>query len=456
MAEKIRLTRDDLYAAKVNGIVAEQEALARAMPAFSATPTWRKIVFSSLFFLSVAGALGALAGWGIIEPFMNEAIIVRGAIENTEGPRGVLRSQGQTVYVRGIPILADDRVTRIVGRGQFEMVKESGDLTIGHPVRAAVMILQQPGEDRILIGTRIVVEDLPPEHKDEPVPDIDEVAGASVLSGVFGFAIVGACIAGLIAAADGLMSRNLRRGFLSAACGVGIAIGGGLVGLIPGGIVLALGMSLITAMSDGLWTSDSVTGVSLLILIVSRSLTWGILGLTVGLGQGAAMRSKKLFVNGLLGGMLGGLLGGIFFEPLIKAFANTDIGGQAMISRMIGFSIIGASAGFMIGLVEHLAKDAWLLMRAGPLAGKQFIIYKSPTTLGSSPKCEVYLFKDPAVEPRHALIRKVGSRHEIEDMGTPSGTLINGQPVRRQTLREGDQIVIGKTLLEFAERSRGG
>jgi hypothetical protein len=154
--------------------------------------------------------------------------------------------------------------------------------------------------------------------------------------------------------------------------------------------------------------------------------------------------------------MLGGLLGGIFFDPLIKIFANTELSGQAMISRAFGFGIIGMSAGLMIGLVEHLAKDAWLLMRAGPLAGKQFIIYKSPTTLGSSPKCEVYLFKDPDVEPRHAAIRKVGNRHEIQDLGSPSGTYVNGQRVQRQNLREGDQIGIGKTILEFAERSRGG
>lgn len=189
--------------------------------------------------------------------------------------------------------------------------------------------------------------------------------------------------------------------------------------------------------------------------MVSRSLIWGVYGLGFGLGPGAAMRSKKLLINGLMGGVLGALLGGALFEPICKLFAGATFGGQALMSRAIGFSFVGLSTGLMIGLVEQLAKDAWLLMRVGPLSGKQFILYKDPTAIGSSPKCEIYLFKDPDVEPRHALIRKTGTSHEIEDTGTPNGTYVNGQQVRRQILKDGDQIVIGQSLLEYSEKSPG-
>ena len=61
-------------------------------------------------------------------------------------------------------------------------------------------------------------------------------------------------------------------------------------------------------------------------------------------------------------------------------------------------------SGLFVGLVESLTKDAWLLMIVGPLKGKQFIVYKNPTRIGSSPKCEIYLFKDPAIDPFHATI----------------------------------------------------
>jgi hypothetical protein len=36
-----------------------------------------------------------------------------------------------------------------------------------------------------------------------------------------------------------------------------------------------------------------------------------------------------------------------------------------------------------MGLVESALKDRWLYVTSGPLAGKQFILYKSETTIGS-------------------------------------------------------------------------
>ena len=35
-------------------------------------------------------------------------------------------------------------------------------------------------------------------------------------------------------------------------------------------------------------------------------------------------------------------------------------------------------------------------------------------------------------------------------MNTADGTYVNGVPVSRQILKSGDQIVLGKTVLEFA------
>ena len=155
-----------------------------------------------------------------------------------------------------------------------------------------------------------------------------------------------------------------------------------------------------------------------------------------------------MILNGLLGGVLGGLLGGMLFDPISMIFPPTN--GEAWLSRCIGFTIIGLMVGLFVGMVEQWTKSAWLLMRAGPLAGKQFVIFRNPTVLGSSPKAEVYLFKDEAIEPRHALIHDLGGRFEIEDLNTADGTYVNGIPIHRQLLKAGDQIVLGKTVLEFA------
>jgi hypothetical protein len=305
-----------------------------------------------------------------------------------------------------------------------------------------------------MLAMRIQVAPVSEEQQAEPPPDMQWLAVTGLLSGIFGFAIIGTCVAGLIAAADALVSRNLLRGLLCGACGVGIAAAGGLVALLPGSMVFGLTLTVVGELAGETWSGDTLRGLPMLVLVVGRSLTWGILGLTVGLGQGVALKSRRLILNGLLGGMLGGLVGGTLFDPIEQLFAAASESGQALVSRGIGFTVIGLSAGLMIGLVERVAKDSWLQMLAGPLAGKEFVIFKSPMSIGSSPKCDVYLFKDAEVEPRHALIQEAGGQHEIVDLDARSGVVVNGRRVGRHRLMPGDQIMIGSTVLEYAQRER--
>jgi hypothetical protein len=187
-------------------------------------------------------------------------------------------------------------------------------------------------------------------------------------------------------------------------------------------------------------------------LMMGRAAAWAVAAIPAGLGQGLAQRDKKVALNGLLGGVLGGLAGGLFFDPI--SFVLTTADGQAMASRAVGFTLIGLLVGLFVGLVEGWTKTAWLMMRQGPLAGKQFILFRDTTVLGSSPKSEIYLFKDPAIEPRHAVIYNRGGRFEIEDCQTPEGTYVSGIPISKHTLRSGDQIVLGKTVLEFVLKAK--
>ena len=61
--------------------------------------------------------------------------------------------------------------------------------------------------------------------------------------------------------------------------------------------------------------------------------------------------------------------------------------------------------------------------------------------------------KDPAIEPRHAIIHNRGGRFEIEDCDTPDGTFVNDrQVVGRAWLQSGDTIGLGDTVLEFSLR----
>jgi FHA domain len=251
-----------------------------------------------------------------------------------------------------------------------------------------------------------------------------------------------------LGAAEGIMCRNAGRAALCASVGLGIGLAGGFVGWILAEIIYKI--MLVVAVQ--FWKNPQVgqmpTGVALLILMMGRAAGWSVAAIPAGIGQGIALREPKVILNGLLGGVLGGLLGGMLFDPISMAFSTADQ--DAWLSRGVGFTTIGLMVGLFVGIVEQWTKSAWLLMKAGPLAGKQFVVFRNPTVLGSSPKADIYLFKDEAIEPRHALIHDRGGRFEIEDMNSADGTYVNGIPVKKQILHPGDQIVLGKTVLEFA------
>ena len=130
--------------------------------------------------------------------------------------------------------------------------------------------------------------------------------------------------------------------------------------------------------------------------MTGRGLAWCLAGAAMGLGQGIALRSGRLLLYGLLGGLIGGLLGGLLFDPIDLLLLGSNKPGAAL-SRAIGVGVIGATVGAMIGIVELLARDAWLQMLEGPLAGKEFLIFKDLLYVGASPRSDIYLFNDKAV-----------------------------------------------------------
>ncbi|QDT74636.1 FHA domain-containing protein [Lacipirellula limnantheis] len=266
--------------------------------------------------------------------------------------------------------------------------------------------------------------------------------------GLLIFPIVAAGIGLFLGAAEGIICRNPLRAVRCGAVGLGIGFVGGLLTIIPAGILFAVMAGIAMSLWENPSEGEMPTGLALLVLMMGRGAAWAVAGIPAGIGQGIALREKKVMINGLVGGVLGGLIGGLLFDPISLVLIADD--GQATYSRAVGFATIGLFVGLFVGLVEGWTKTAWLLMRKGPLAGKQFIMFKDTTVLGSSPKADIYLFKDDAIEPRHALITNRGGRFEIEDCNTPDGTYVNGIPVTRTVLRDGDKIVLGKTVLEFS------
>jgi hypothetical protein len=167
-----------------------------------------------------------------------------------------------------------------------------------------------------------------------------------------------------------------------------------------------------------------------------------------------ARSTKAQLRNCVVGGALGGAVGGAFFDPINRFASGASAFTGAGASRLVGMMAVGVCVGVFVSLVERLAREAWVRVRTGPLAGKSFILYKTRTLLGSVPQADIYLFKDAELEATHAAIHRAGNVYEIEDLSARAGVLIAGRRFARRRLTSGDQVVLGSTVLEFEERTK--
>jgi hypothetical protein len=263
------------------------------------------------------------------------------------------------------------------------------------------------------------------------------------------FPIVAGLIGLCIGAADGVVCRLPRRALLCGAVGLLVGMVGGFVSSMIAGIAYAPINAL--AMKEMGAGAASLTPFGFAVQLAGRSLAWALAGLAMGLGQGIALRSHRLLMYGLLGGVVGGLLGGLLFDPVDLLLLGPDKP-SAHWSRLIGFSVVGAGVGSMIGVVELLARDAWLRMTQGPLTGKEFLLFKDVMRVGASPRSDIYLFNDPLVADHHAVLRSAGDECEIEARQADQPVLLNNRTVHRARLRHGDNVTIGRTVFVFQQR----
>jgi hypothetical protein len=178
---------------------------------------------------------------------------------------------------------------------------------------------------------------------------------------------------------------------------------------------------------------------------VARGLGWMVFGVAGGIVYGLIDRSSKKMRYGILGGMIGAGVGGMIFDPIGMA-TNT-----AGLSRAVGFGLFGLATGVAMGIVESALKDRWFYVASGPLAGKQFILYKPVTVIGSSQQCDIYLFKDTTIQPQHASIELRGGQTFLHAIGQ---VFVSGQPARTRSLTSGDRVQIGRYSFDFRERHR--
>ncbi len=92
---------------------------------------------------------------------------------------------------------------------------------------------------------------------------------------------------------------------------------------------------------------------------------------------------------------------------------------------------------------------ACFIVLAGQSLGEMFRIEPAGAVIGRGADASLRL-RDDGVSRRHARIVVAGGEVTVEDLGSANGTLVNGEPVRRAVLRDGDKLQLGPTtILKF-------
>jgi hypothetical protein len=450
----IRITSEEANSSHVDDLLNRQMSL---LGESGISRTGRHWYYQNWFVFGLVATVAAFAAWAIIEPYFDDLLYVQGKLDQMDlsapktFPSVDLRGRQVEITSRGYLQIRDQKAWLLDGTSMLQRGDaEPFNALRLEPGRETGIYAEYARAGNEAVAFAVFVDPAP----EQPPPtkallSFRQLAARTQGAGLVLFALVGGFIGLAIGAADGIVCRVPRRALICGAVGFVVGFIGGFMSNIFSNLIYHP-ISQLAMRQDG-GSVGSLSTLGFLLQMGGRSLAWGLAGTTMGLGQGIALRSKRLFVYGLIGGVAGGLIGGLFFDPVDMILLG-GLKPSAHVSRLVGIVVVGLCVGGMIGVVELLARDSWLRMTSGPLAGKEFLIFKDVMNIGSSPRSEIYLFNDPAVAEVHATIRGVADGCEIENRSQYPPTVLNGRPFKRAKLRPGDEIRIGRTAFIYEKR----
>ena len=98
---------------------------------------------------------------------------------------------------------------------------------------------------------------------------------------------------------------------------------------------------------------------------------------------------------------------------------------------------------------------ATLLVLQGVDQGKRASIGRQTVSLGRGPQNTIRIL-DTEVSRNHAEILFENGTWSLHDLDSSNGSFVNGQSIRSQSLKSGDQLQIGRTIMLFTETAKAG
>jgi hypothetical protein len=103
-----------------------------------------------------------------------------------------------------------------------------------------------------------------------------------------------------------------------------------------------------------------------------------------------------------------------------------------------------------VPVVQEAPAVAWLVVNTGPRSGTQHrLSAKSQKKIGRDPASSDIILDDDTVSREHAKIRYENGQFFLYDLGSTTGTFVNGNRIERQMLYDADHIGVGKVELIY-------
>ena len=99
------------------------------------------------------------------------------------------------------------------------------------------------------------------------------------------------------------------------------------------------------------------------------------------------------------------------------------------------------------------AQGGVLVARKGPDGGKTFQLSEGDNVIGRE-DCAV-LLSDPTASRRHAVIRKSGDSYTVFDLGSRSGTIVDGEKLSGAPIKGGSVISVGRSEIVVMDPAAG-
>jgi len=137
--------------------------------------------------------------------------------------------------------------------------------------------------------------------------------------------------------------------------------------------------------------------------------------------------------------------------------APSDTSGQTRIFRTDDIASQGGAAAENQGTTAISAADAkrhgLARERVELVLGdeSQALDGRGPWTVGRSYDNDVVV-NDPNVSRQHARITRSENGFIVEDLGSTNGTLLDGAPIDRERIEDGDELTFGQSVAHFVRR----